>query len=82
MRNEILKLLEDNFPGIDFLHETNLTSSDLLDSLSVVTVIGLIRVNLGVTIPTSLMNSKNFESLDSICSTVEKAKELTENHHD
>lgn len=72
--DELKKLLTDNFPTIDFDKEKHLTSDDILDSLCIIQIIGLIKENYSINFPIEYMCYKNFESIETIWNTVIKIK--------
>lgn len=72
--DELKKLLTDNFPTIDFDKEKHLTSDDILDSLCIIQIIGLIKEKYSICFPIEFMCSKNFESIETIWNTVIKIK--------
>lgn len=69
---ELKKLLTENFPTIDFDKEKHLASDDILDSLCIIQVIGLLKEKYSINFPIEFMCAKNFESIDTIFSTVKE----------
>ena len=68
--DELKKLLTDNFPTIDFDKEKHLTSDDILDSLCIIQIIGLIKENYSINFPIEYMCSKNFGSEQKIVGSI------------
>lgn len=71
---ELAKLLKKSFPTIDFDKEKHLTSDDLLDSISILTVIYILRTNYDLSISIDDLDSKNFESVETMWNLIEKLK--------
>ena len=71
MKERILTLLEDALPQIDFTGNA-LVDSGAMDSLSLVTAIGELSVEFGITIPYEEISPGNFNSLDAIVRLVER----------
>ena len=65
MKGQILALLEDALPQIDFTGDA-LVDSGVLDSLSLVTAIGELSMEYGITVPYEEITPENFNSLDAI----------------
>ena len=71
MKEKVLALLEGVLPQIDFTGDA-LVDSGTLDSLSLVTAIGELSVEYGVTVPYEEITPENFNSLDAIVGLVER----------
>lgn len=71
MKEKILALLEDVLPQIDFTGDA-LVDSGALDSLSLVTAIGELSMEFGITVPYEEITPDNFNSLDAIVRLVER----------
>lgn len=71
MKEKILALLEDVLPQIDFTGDA-LVDSGILDSLSLVTAIGELSMEFGITVPYEEITPGNFNSLDAIVRLVER----------
>lgn len=72
MRQDILSLLQEVLPEIDFTSSASLVDEGLLDSLSLVTVIGELSVEYGIAIPYNEVIPENFNSLDAIVKLVQR----------
>lgn len=75
MKNEILSLLNDVFPGIDFEGSDTLVDDGVLTSLLIVQIIGELSVEYGIEFSFEDLVPENFNSLDSIVSMVERLTE-------
>lgn len=73
MKEELLKLLEEEYPDVDF-HAENLVDDDILDSLTLVGVIGTISMEYGIQIPYEEIVPENFNSFDAIAALVERLR--------
>ena len=71
MKEKILALLEDVLPQIDFSRDA-LVDSGALDSLSLITAIGELSMEYGITVPYEEITPENFNSLDAIVRLVER----------
>ena len=74
MKQEILTLLQEILPQIDFTSSGALVDDGILDSLSITTVIGELSIEYGITIPYNEIVPENFNSLDAIAKLVERLK--------
>ena len=61
--DELLQILEDINPDIDYEHETNLIDGRCLDSLSILTLITEICDNFDIEIGPKWMRNENFNSV-------------------
>ena len=73
MKEELLKLLEEEYPEVDF-HAENLVDDGILDSLTLVGMIGTISIEYGIQIPYEENISENFNSMDAIAAFVERQR--------
>jgi len=71
MKDEIMGLLEQNLIGIDLTGDT-LVDDGILDSLSLVTIISLLTMQYGITIPYEEIVPENFNSVEAMAAMVEK----------
>lgn len=74
MKQEILMLLQEVLPQIDFTSSESLVDDGILDSLSVAEVVGELSVEYGIKIPYDEIVPDNFNSLDAIVELVERLK--------
>ena len=66
-----MALLENVLPQIDFTEDA-LVDSGVLDSLSLVTAIGELSMEYGITVPYEEITPENFNSLDAIVRLMER----------
>ncbi len=74
MRDELLKLLFEEFPEIDFEASEELVDDGILDSLVIVGVISTITVEYGITITYENIIPENFNSLDAMAALVSRLR--------
>ena len=74
MKHEILTLLQEVLPQIDFTSSEFLVDDGILDSLSMITMIGELSVEYDIMIPYEEIIPENFNSLDAIAKLVERLK--------
>ena len=72
MKQEILELLETAVPSIDFSSSDRLVDEGLLDSLTVVQIIGELSMEYDIDFAFEDLIPENFNSLDCIVSLVER----------
>lgn len=72
MKEKVLALLQQELPHIDFTTDAELVSDGILDSLSVTTIISLLSMEFGVTVPYEEIIDENFNSVDAIAALVER----------
>ena len=64
--NELIEILEELRPDIDFETETGLVDNHVLESLDIVVLVGEIRENFDVEISAADLTPENFNSAQSI----------------
>lgn len=69
---ELKKLLEEKFPNIDFESEKHLTGDGILDSLSVVSIIGEIEDAFDVSVTMEYIQPSYFESIETMWEMIEE----------
>ena len=72
---ELLEILNDIQPGVDFEHETHLIDDHLLDSLSIISLIAELEDRFDITIPAVEIVPANFNSADAIWALVQRRQE-------
>ena len=72
MKQEILELLETAAPSVDFAASDRLMDDGLLESLTVVQIIGELSMEYDVDFAFEDLVPENFNSIDSIVSLVER----------
>ena len=72
MRNEVLRILLDEYPTIDFESSDALVDQGILDSLTITGIIAALSVEFGITIPYEDITEDNFNSVDAMTAMVER----------
>ena len=75
MLNEIIEILMEVHPEIDYMTEDKLIDKRIFDSFDVVNVVGELMDNFDVEITAEHMIPDNFNSAKAICSLVESLSE-------
>ena len=73
--NEILEILSDLHPDIDFETAKNLVDDKILDSFDIVSLIAEINDNFDVAISAEEITPENFNSAENIWALVERLME-------
>lgn len=72
MRDEVLKVLSEEYPEIDFEASDALVDDGILDSLTITGIIALLSMEFSITIPYEEIIEENFNSVDGLAKMVEK----------
>lgn len=75
MREQVLELLKEVYPEVDFETETGLIERGLLDSLGILTIVGELSIEFNISIEFTDLTPENFDSLDAIVSMVERLQD-------
>lgn len=76
MREELLDLLNQKYPDIDFESTDQLITEGKLDSLTMIGIISLITEKFKLEIPFEDISEENFNSVDSMVKMISKIKHL------
>lgn len=71
---ELLKLLKEVRPDVDFENETELIEDGILDSMDVVSIISSIDDVFGVQIRITELDPENFNSVENLWSLINSLK--------
>lgn len=74
MRKQIIEILTEICPGIDFENETALIDDGLIDSLDIVAVVTDLMDTFDVQLGVDDLTPENFNSVDAICQLIERAQ--------
>jgi acyl carrier protein len=77
MREEIMEILSELLPGVDFEHAESLADDGVIDSLNVVNIVTEIAVKYDVEIPFEALVNENFNSVDAIVRLVQALRDGT-----
>lgn len=72
MKDKLLALLQEECPDVDFQASDELVSDGILDSLSLTSIIAMLTIEFGITIPYEDIIEENFNSIDAIAAMVER----------
>lgn len=74
MREELLQLLSTENPEIDFTASDELVDDGILDSLTIVSLIGTLSMEYGIDIPYEEIVPENFNSIEAMAAMVERLR--------
>ena len=74
MREQIIEILTEICPGVDFEQETALIDDGLIDSLDIVAVVTDLMDTIDVQLGVDDLTPENFNSVDAICQLIERAQ--------
>lgn len=72
---EIISILEDIQPGVDYANAKDLIDAHLFDSLSVISLVAELEEAFDITIPAVEVKAENFNSAEALYKMVERLKE-------
>lgn len=72
MRDELLQLLSAENPEIDFTASDELVDDGILDSLTIVSLIGTLSMEYGIDIPYEEIVPENFNSIDAMAAMIQR----------
>lgn len=73
--DELLEILNDIQPGVDFVHEEHLIDDHLLDSLSIISLVAEMEDTFDITIPAVEIIPANFNSAEAMLEMVQRLQE-------
>jgi acyl carrier protein len=71
-RKELMEILEETRPEIDFENETALIDNQLLDSFDIISIVSEINDTFDISINVNDLRPENFNSVDAILALIEK----------
>lgn len=72
--NELLNLLKENCPGVDFENSNSLVDDEILESLDIVTIVSAIMDEYNVEISVEDLIPENFNSVSAIYDLITRLK--------
>ena len=75
MREEILEILTDLMPNVDFENANTLADDGIIDSINVVNIVTELAIAFDVQIPFEALVNENFNSVDAIVNLVKSLQE-------
>lgn len=73
--DELIEILEDIKPDVDYKNCENLIDGHYLDSLSIISLVAEIEDEFDVTVPAVEIVPKNFNSIKALWSMIERLQE-------
>lgn len=73
--DELLEILNDIQPGVDFENETHLIDNHLLDSLSIISLVAELEDTFDITIPAVEIIPDNFNSAEAMMEMIQRLQE-------
>ena len=74
MKEEILQILQEIRPDVDFEAEKGLISEEILESLDLLSIITMLQDEIGIEIGNAEISAENFDSLEAITAMTERLK--------
>ena len=74
MRKQIMEILTEICPGVDFENEKALIDDGLIDSLDIVAVVTELMDAFDVQLGVDDLTPENFNSVEAICQLIERAQ--------
>lgn len=74
MEEQILKVLSEEFPQVNFRASDTLVDDGILDSIMITEVIAILTMEFGITIPYEEIVEENFNSIAGMAKMVERLK--------
>lgn len=75
MKKQLMTLLNETFPEIDFTESDALVDDGILESMQIVEIISTISMELGILIPYEEILPENFNSVDALAALLERLAE-------
>lgn len=72
---EVLAILKDIRPDVDFEKEKALIDDGILDSFDIVSIVGELSDTFDIEIPAEEIDPENFNTLEAIAAMVERLQE-------
>lgn len=73
--NELLEILTDLHPEVDFETEEHLIDSSILDSFDIITIISEIADTFDVVVPAKEIIPENFNSAEALWAMIERLED-------
>ena len=75
MLDELMRILSEIRPDVDFEHETKLIDDEILDSFDIIAVVGELNETFDIEIDVEDLEPENFNSASAILELVQKLRE-------
>ena len=74
MMDELMRILSEIRPDVDFEHETKLIDNEILDSFDIIAVVGELNETFDIEIDVEDLEPENFNSASAILELVQKLR--------
>ena len=75
MMDELMRILSEIRPDVDFEHETKLIDDEILDSFDIIAIVGELNEAFDIEIDVEDLEPENFNSASAILELVQKLRE-------
>lgn len=72
MEEQVLELLQEEVPEVDFTTSAALVDDGILDSFAITSIIAALSMEFGITIPYEEVVEENFNSVAALAAMVER----------
>ena len=72
---ELLKILKEIRPDVDFEHETKLIDNEILDSFDIISIVGELNVHYDIEINVEDLEPDNFNTAQAMLELIQKLQE-------
>ncbi len=75
MKEQLLEILDDLRPDIDFESETELVTNGVLDSFDIVSLVAQLNDEFDITIGIDDLEPENFDNIDAMIALIESMRD-------
>lgn len=72
MEEQVLKVLQEEYPEIDFTTSDTMVDDGILDSITITGIIGALSLEFGIQIPYEEIKEENFNSVSAMAGLVSR----------
>jgi len=72
LKKELLEILHESCPGVDFENETSLIDDEVIDSMDVVTIVSEIAGTFNLELSVEDIIPENFNSVDGMMGLIQR----------
>lgn len=72
MKDQLMEILNELRPDVDFENETALVTDGILDSFDIVSLVGELNTEFDITIGVDELEPENFDSADAMLELINK----------
>ena len=70
--NELLKILNEVKPNIDFEKEKNIIDDEIIGSFDIITIIAMINEKFNIEFPVEELTPENFQTVEILYNTIKR----------